>query len=155
MSAVAAEGDSNAALKVGKFPRSARLLRHADFDRVYKQGRRHFSASITVFYLARPEAQGPGTQTKSGKARGTSGIRIGFTVGRGLGGAVQRNRMKRRLREAVRLTRPPAGANVDVVMNPKKSLMSAEFSAVLKEVARAFAVITDKVGGKVRHQGEN
>ena len=35
------------------FPSNARLLRHADFERVYKQGRRHFSASMTVFYLDR------------------------------------------------------------------------------------------------------
>ena len=39
-----------------RFPRTARLLRHADFERVYKQGRRHFSASMTVFYWQRPEA---------------------------------------------------------------------------------------------------
>ena len=38
------------------FPRSARLLRHADFERVYKLGRRHFSASMTVFYWQRQEA---------------------------------------------------------------------------------------------------
>ncbi|HET7892090.1 MAG TPA: ribonuclease P protein component, partial [Candidatus Sulfotelmatobacter sp.] len=38
------------------FPRSSRLLRHADFERVYKQGRRHFSASMTVFYWPRPQA---------------------------------------------------------------------------------------------------
>ena len=78
-----------------RFPRSARLLRHADFERVYKQGRRHFSASLTVFYLQRPETEAARSAT--------SGPRIGFTVGRALGGAVQRNRMKRRLREAVRL----------------------------------------------------
>ena len=145
MSAVAAKQDSNAAVKAGNFPRSARLLRHADFERVYKQGRRHFSASITVFYLPRPQAQ---TQTTNSQAQGTSGLRVGFTVGRALGGAVERNRMKRRLREAVRLTRPKPGANVDVVINPKKSLLATEFSAVLNEVARAFAVIEQKVAGK-------
>jgi len=145
VSAVAAKGDSNAAVKVGNFARSARLLRHADFERVYKQGRRHFSASITVFYLPRPEAQAKAMNRKSEAA---SGPRIGFTVGRALGGAVQRNRMKRRLREAVRLTRPSAGVNVDVVINPKKSLLTADFSAVLNEVARAFAVIEQKAAGK-------
>src|SRR5579864_3501360 len=118
VSAVAAKQDSNAAVKAGNFPRSARLLRHADFERVYKQGRRHFSASITVFYLPRPGAP---TQTMNGKAQGTSGLRVGFTVGRALGGAVERNRMKRRLREAVRLTRPANVPNADVVINPKKS----------------------------------
>lgn len=125
-----------------RFPRSARLLRHADFERVYKQGRRHFSASITVFYLPRPEP------AVAGKAPVAPGPRIGFTVGRALGGAVQRNRMKRRLREAVRLSRPVAGSNVDVVINPKKSLLTTDFAAVLNEVTRAFVVIEQKLATK-------
>jgi ribonuclease P protein component len=62
-------------------------------------------------------------------------------VGRALGGAVERNRMKRRLREAVRLTRPGIDVPVDVVINPKKSLQTAEFETVLNEVRRAFVVI--------------
>jgi len=127
----------------GGFPRSARLLRHADFERVYKLGRRHFSASMTVFYWPRTEAVAAGA-----KAAVASGLRIGFTVGRALGGAVQRNRMKRRLREAVRLTRPPAGVNADVVINPKKSLLTVEFAAVVNEVSRAFVVIEQKLAGK-------
>lgn len=131
----------------GAFPRSARLLRHADFERVYKLGRRHFSASMTVFYWPRPELGGAGAKAPAGKAAGASGLRIGFTVGRALGGAVQRNRMKRRLREAVRLTRPPAGVNADVVINPKKSLLTAEFAAVVNEVGRAFVVIEQKLAG--------
>ena len=73
---------------------------------------------------------------------------MGFTVGRTLGGAVERNRMKRRLREAVRLTRPTPGAKVDVVINPKKSLLATDFSAVRNEVARAFTVIEQKMAGK-------
>ncbi len=123
--------------KTARFPRTARLLRHADFERVYKQGRRHFSASITVFYWPRPEAETP-----------AAGLRVGFTVGRALGGAVQRNRMKRRLREAVRMTRPPAGVAADVVINPKKSLLATDFAALRDEVTRAFAVIEQKLAGK-------
>lgn len=69
------------------------------------------------------------------------GLRVGFTVGRVLGGAVQRNRMKRRLREAVRLTRPAETVAADVVINPKKSLLTADFKDVTKEVKRAFEVI--------------
>ncbi|MGP0017109.1 MAG: ribonuclease P protein component [Candidatus Sulfotelmatobacter sp.] len=136
----------------GAFPRRARLLRHADFERVYKLGRRHFSASMTVFYWQRTEAGG----AKSAAAVGSPaksvvlGLRIGFTVSRALGGAVVRNRMKRRLREAVRLTWPAAGpsadvVNVDVVINPKKSLLTAEFAAVVNEVSRAFVVIEQKL----------
>ncbi len=80
--------------------------------------------------------------------RELSGLRIGFTVGRALGGAVQRNRMKRRVREAVRMTRPPAAVAADVVINPKKSLLATDFAALQNEVSRAFAVIEQKLSGK-------
>jgi ribonuclease P protein component len=118
------------------FPRSARLLKHSDFERVYKQGRRHFSSHMTVFYLRQGEAASP-----------EQSARVGFTVGRVLGGAVERNRIKRRLREAVRLRRSvlkDAGA-VDVVINPKKSVLTLEFSVVLEEVGRALDVIAKKL----------
>jgi len=123
------------------FPRSSRLLRHADFQRVYKQGRRHFSASMTVFYLERQEAGSAGE-------RQGSGLRVGFTVGRVLGGAVQRNRTKRRLREAVRLSRPRPGPDADVVINPKKAVLTVDFEPLLNEVRQAFVAIEKKLGGK-------
>src|SRR5438128_10243521 len=104
-----------------KLSRSVRLLRHADFERVYKQGRRHFSAHMTVFYLQRSEGVG---------------LRIGFTVGKMLGGAVQRNRMKRRLREAVRLEATWPGRAADVGINPKKSGIAAEFGGVRVQIGR-------------------
>jgi ribonuclease P protein component len=114
------------------FPRAARLLKHADFDRVYKQGRRHFSSHMTVFYLR--------------QAGGES--RIGFTVGRVLGGAVVRNRIKRRLREAVRQRRAILKGPVDVVINPKKSALKVEFPILLEEINRAFEVIARKMAEK-------
>jgi ribonuclease P protein component len=113
-----------------KFRRSLRLLRHTDFERVYKQGRRYFAPHMIVFYLRRQEGDAP---------------RVGFTVGRMLGGAVVRNRMKRRLREAVRLhgTIPAA---MDVVINPKKSLLTAAFAELRDEIRRAFEVIQKAAG---------
>lgn len=123
------------------FPRSSRLLRRADFERVYKQGRRHFSPSMTIFYLQRDPA--------SSKSQ-ASGLRIGFTVGRALGGAVQRNRIKRRLREAVRLNRPWPAAPADLVINPKKSLLATDFAVVVNEVRQSFVVIEQKLAGRTR-----
>jgi len=125
------------------FPRAARLLKHADFERVYKQGRRHFSSHMTVFYLRQAQAK----DASSEGAVPEKSARVGFTVGRVLGGAVQRNRIKRRLREAVRLRRSVlkgAGA-VDVVINPKKSVLTLEFAVVLEEVGRALDVIAKKL----------
>jgi ribonuclease P protein component len=84
---------------------------------------------MTVFYLARADA---------------AGYRVGFTVGRTLGGAVDRNRMKRRLREAVRL-HGPVNVPVDVVINPKRSLLKADFAELKNEISRAFAVIEKSV----------
>jgi ribonuclease P protein component len=109
-----------------RFPKSRRLLRHSDFEKVYKSGKRHFATHLTVFYLRRLHAEGP---------------RVGFTVGKALGGAVQRNRMKRRLREAVRLSGHHAKTAVDVVINPKRSLLKADFADLRREIARAFEVI--------------
>jgi ribonuclease P protein component len=105
------------------------LLKHSDFERVYKQGRRHFSSHMTVFYQRQTEG----------------GARVGFTVGRVLGGAVQRNRIRRRLREAVRLRRALLKGAVDVVINPKKSVLTVEFPVVVEEVSRAFDVIAKKL----------
>lgn len=100
---------------------------------------------MTVFYWPRPEVE----TLEAGRASGLGpGLRVGFTVGRALGGAVQRNRMKRRLREAVRMTRPASGVAADVVINPKKSLLTIDFAAVLNEVSRAFVVIEQKLSAK-------
>ena len=111
------------------FPRARRLLKHADFERVYQQGRRHFSSHMTVFYQRQEEGA----------------ARVGFTVGRVLGGAAERNRIKRRLREAVRLRHSLLTAPVDVVINPKKSVLQTEFPALLEEIERAFEVISRKL----------
>ncbi len=132
------------------FPRTARLLKHSDFDLVYRQGRRHFSPHMTVFYLPQAGTATPGSASPLKDMRiahKEKGPRIGFTVGRMLGGAVERNRIKRRLREAVRLRLGllvNAGA-VDVVINPKKSVLTLEFSVVLEEVGRALETIAKRL----------
>ena len=105
-----------------------RLVRHRDFRRVYNQGRRHFAAHMTLFYLAREDRAG-------------AGWRVGFTVSKMLGGAVERNRMKRRLREAVRLSAGQTEFSADVVIHPKRSLAGTEFAGLRNEIAKAFAAI--------------
>jgi ribonuclease P protein component len=117
----------------GAFSRAARLLKHADFERVYEKGQRHFARHMTVFFLPRESSQ----------------ARIGFTVGRVLGGAVERNRIKRRLRQAVRLQWGRLSSAVDMVVNPKKSVLQANFADLEQELGRAFEVID----GKVRNPG--
>jgi ribonuclease P protein component len=103
---------------------------------------------MTVFYLraqteAVPEPNGAGT-AKRLCAPVVGRVRIGFTVSKALGGSVERNRMRRRTREAVRRHLDMLdGINdaVDVVINPKKSLLAAEFEQISLEIERAFRVI--------------
>jgi len=114
-------GDLSGSGKRSKFPHSVRLLRHADFERVYKQGRRHFAAHMTVFYLPRQES---------------GGVRVGFTVGKVLGGAVVRNRIRRRLREAVRCHRLEIPSGWDIVIHPKNIVAKSEHSTLTTDLLR-------------------
>jgi ribonuclease P protein component len=72
----------------GRAPRKRRrrLSRSAEFDRVYRDGRSHASRHLVLYAFPR--------------ADGDEGPRLGVSVGRKLGGAVERNRVKRMLREA-------------------------------------------------------
>ena len=122
-----------------RFPRNARLLRRTDFQQVYEQGRRHFSDSMTEFYLLR-------SASFSGHERDVSspGPRIGITVGRVVGKAVERVRIKRRIRNGVRLHLASLQAPVDVVINPKRAVLKVEFTKLTEEIRRTFEVVNQK-----------
>jgi ribonuclease P protein component len=123
-----------------RFARSSRLLKHSSFERIYKDGRRHFSPSMTFFYTLRT--------TLGASDPMTPHAQVGFTVGRVLGGSVERNRIRRRVRDAVRLNLPALNQALaqrelaaEIVINPKKSAIKAEHTVLRSEVARAFNVI--------------
>ena len=111
------------------FPRTARILRSADFRTVYDNGTRVSSPMFAAFCLER-------TSDPEG------GARLGLTVPRALGGAVIRNRIKRRLREAFRQHRSEFGPGWDVVLNPRRAALTAPFS----EIERALRKVIEKCG---------
>ena len=71
----------------------------------------------------------------------STGPRVGLTAGRVLGKAVERNRIKRRMREAVRLNLALLSRDVDIVLHPRRTVLTAEFSRLQAEVSKIFAVI--------------
>jgi len=105
------------------FPKSARLLKSGDFRNVYDDGFRVPGRYFVAFCLRRGEGEG---------------AKVGFTTPRALGRAVVRNRIRRRMREAVRLQLPKLPPGWWVVFNPRRVVLTAPFSELQEEVARVF-----------------
>jgi ribonuclease P protein component len=121
--------------------RAARLRKHADYQRVYKESRKHFSPSMSYFFRSRAAEESV-----------PPGPRVGLTAGRVMGKAVERNRIKRRMREAVRTNLGCLPQTVDVVLHPRKSVIDMEFAKLESEVARVFSTVTSLLSKKSNKQ---
>ena|SRR5690349_21504027 len=108
---------------IAGFPKRVRLLRSTDFRQVYGQGRKVSGRCFVAFCAAIPDVAGP---------------RIGFTTPRALGSAVVRNRIKRRVREAVRLRLARLNPRWSIVINPRRHAAEAPFGQLEEEVERLF-----------------
>jgi ribonuclease P protein component len=78
---------------------------------------------FAAFYLRDPSLEGP---------------RVGFTTPRGLGKAVVRNRIRRRVREAVRLRLHQLNPQCVLVINPRRKALEAPFPEIQQEVEKLF-----------------
>ena len=116
--------------------RDGRLRKHADYQRVYREGKRQ-SLPLMTYFFAQHRLE---TESPIGSMEFT-GSRVGLTAGRVLGNAVERNRIKRRMRESIRLHREELIANVDVILHPRRTVLQAEFSQIEREVRRAFRAV--------------
>ena len=103
-----------------------RLTRRAEFQRV-SRGRRVPAESFTLQSRRREESDA------------VSGARIGLTVTKGVGGAVERNRVRRRLKEALRAAAPlETEGDHDYVLMARREALGRRFAALVDDVRDAF-----------------
>lgn len=108
------------------FRRRHRLTRATEYQAAYCEGRRRSAGPLTVY--TRPN--------------GLDEHRLGLSVGRRVGGAVVRNRVKRLVREAFRLERAgfpmPGGRGLDVVVQvrPHRTMALTEYREILGRLVR-------------------
>ncbi|HEX9170460.1 MAG TPA: ribonuclease P protein component [Roseiarcus sp.] len=105
-----------------------RLTKRAEFQRV-SRGRR---VSVETFTLQSRRREGT-------DAEGAANPRVGFTVTKSVGGAVERNRVRRRLKEALRAAAPlEAESDHDYVLMARRETLGRRFSALVDDVRDAF-----------------
>jgi ribonuclease P protein component len=111
-------------------PHWTRLRRRADFQRVAR-GKRAQAESFALQSRARADAEG-----------GEASPRVGFTVTRKIGGAVERNRIRRRLKAALAAASAIApNADCDYVLVARRPALTRRFATLIADVERAFAQI--------------
>jgi ribonuclease P protein component len=118
----------------GRGPKRRRLSRSAEFERVYRQGRSKGNRFLVLYAFPREE-------------RDDEGPRLGLSVSRRVGGAVDRTRVKRALREAFweEARRLPEGSDYVVVARPE-SLGLTEREGT-EGVRTALGELVDGLGG--------
>lgn len=119
----------------GRGAKRRRLSRSAEFERVYRQGRSKANRYLVLYAFPR------------GDDDGAEEPRLGLSVSRRVGGAVQRSRVKRVLREAfwAEATRLPAHSDYVVVARPDVRALDEREGT--DGVRRALAELIDRLGG--------
>jgi ribonuclease P protein component len=123
----------------GRSPKRRRLSRSAEFERVYRHGRSKANRFLVLYAFPREDEQS--TQAEA------EGPRLGLSVSRRVGGAVDRTRVKRVLREAfwAEAERLPGGADYVVVARPDARDLAER--AGTSGVRTALSELVDAMGG--------
>jgi ribonuclease P protein component len=104
----------------------ARLRKHADYQRAYAASRKRQSALMSWFLAPQPPAAGTSAASP----------RAGLTVGKVLGKAHERNRIKRRMREALRRHVELLPQGCDLILHPRRTVLTLEFAKLEAEIVR-------------------
>lgn len=112
-------------------PRRGRLSRSAEFERVYGQGRSVANRHLVLYTFANERREPP---------------RLGLSVSRKVGGAVERNKVKRLLREAFQRESPGLAPGQDVVVVARPQALELATREGLEGVARALSELMQRAG---------
>ena len=113
------------------FSKDDRLRKRREFEECYATGVRVSGRHIQVFLLDDPSGQPTGAPSRP---------RLGISVSRRVGNAVTRNRVRRRLREIFRRTRPQLSIGAArLVINARPSCAAAAFSELLEDYRSAVS----------------
>lgn len=107
-------------------PRTLRLRKSADFKRVQAAGQKIVTPHLIIYIAPAP-------------ALGAEPVaaRLGLTVSSRVGGSVERNRVKRRLRELFRRLRPRLPLGQDVVLIARPSILQVDSLLIAADLERA------------------
>jgi len=132
------------------------LCKHADYQRVYKATRKQFSASMTWFVALSPAAPSDSFDRLDPDANAPlpQGPRVGLTVGKVIGKAHERNRIKRRMRELVRRHLHILPGPVDLILHPRRLVMDMDFGKLDAEILRIFRQASAQIMAKSAQAGE-
>jgi ribonuclease P protein component len=123
--------------------RSGRLSRSAEFERVYRQGKSHGNRYFVLHVFPRGTAPGA-----SAPAELTDGPRLGLSVSRRVGGAVERNQVKRLLREAFASEAARLDGEQDVVVVARPPARELAEREGLDGVRTALGELIGKAAGE-------
>jgi ribonuclease P protein component len=124
----------------------ARLRRHSDYQRAYAASRKRQSASMSWFLAPHPNEQKSLTGNPGAPqpivAEPLTGPRVGLTAGKVLGKAHERNRIKRRMREALRRHLDLLPSGCDLILHPRRTVLTVDFRKLEAEIVRILQQAT-------------
>ena len=90
-----------------------RLRKNTEFNRVYKFGKNYWNRNLVIYVCKRENESDP--------------TRIGYTITKKIGNAVMRNKIRRRMKEIIRLNFHKIESGYDIIIIPKRNIVDLSY----------------------------